>query len=101
MHILQTNLTFKVNKMKKLISTSIAAIALSLSVNSVMASEFTDDINNLKASITAIEKQLDTMDVNYSKADIDSGLNRTQEYRALEAQYKDLKKEFSNAYTAN
>lgn len=87
--------------MKKLISTSIAAIALSLGVNSVMASDFTDDVNDLKASITAIEKQLDSMDVNYSKSDIDSGLNRTQELRALEVQYKGLKTEFNNAYTAN
>jgi hypothetical protein len=87
--------------MKKLISTSITAIALSLGVNSVMASDFTDDVNDLKASITAIEKQLDLMEVNYSKSDIDSGLNRTQEYRALEAQYKNLKTEFSNAYIIN
>ena len=87
--------------MKKLISTSITAISLSLGVNSVMASDFTDDVNDLKASITAIEKQLDLMEVNYSKSDIDSGLNRTQEYRELEAQYKNLKTEFSNAYIIN
>ena len=87
--------------MKKIISTSIAAIALSLGVNSAIASDFTDDVNNLKASITAIEKQLDTMDVDYNKTDIDSGLNRTQELRALEAQYKGLKTDFNNAYYAN
>ncbi len=87
--------------MKKLISTSIAAIALSMGVNSAMASDFTDDVNDLKASITAIEKQLDSMDVDYNKTDLESGLNRTQELRALEAQYKGLKTEFSNAYTAN
>jgi hypothetical protein len=87
--------------MKKLISTSIAAIVLSMGVNSVMASDFTDDINDLKASITAIEKQLDSMDVDYNKTDLASGLNRTQELRALEAQYKGLKTEFSNAYSAN
>ena len=87
--------------MKKIISTSIAAIALSLGVNSAIASDFTDDVNNLKASITAIEKQLDTMDVDYNKTDIDSGLNRTQELRALEAQYKGLKTDFNNVYYAN
>lgn len=87
--------------MKKLITTSIAAIALSMSVNSAMASDFTDDVNDLKASITAIEKQLDSMDVDYNKTDLESGLNRTQELRALEAQYKGLKTEFSNAYTAS
>ena len=86
--------------MKKIISTSIAAIALIMGVNSVMASEFTDDINNLKASITAIEKQLDSMDVNYNKTNLDSGLNRTQELRALEVQYKELKNDFNQAYTA-
>lgn len=86
--------------MKKIISTSIAAIALTMGVNSVMASEFTDDINNLKASITAIEKQLDSMDVNYNKTNLDSGLNRTQELRALEVQYKELKNDFNQAYTA-
>lgn len=86
--------------MKKIISTSVAAIALTMGVNSVMASEFTDDINNLKASITAIEKQLDSMDVNYNKTNLDSGLNRTQELRALEVQYKELKNDFNQAYTA-
>ena len=89
-----------VKKMKKIISTSIAAIALTMGMNSVIASEFTDDINGLKASITAIEKQLNSMDVNYNKTNLDSGLNRTQELRALEVQYKELKSEFNQAYTA-
>ncbi|WP_438463568.1 hypothetical protein [Marinomonas sp. PE14-40] len=87
--------------MKNIFSTTITAIALSMGVNSAIASDFSDDVNDLKASITAIEKQLDSMDVNYSKTSLDTGLNRTQELRALEAQYKDLKTEFSNAYTAN
>jgi hypothetical protein len=87
--------------MKKIISTSIAAIALSMGVNSAIASEFTDDVNNLKASISAIENQLDSMDVDYNKVSVEGGLNRTQELRALEAQYKDLKTEFNNAYVAN
>jgi hypothetical protein len=87
--------------MKNIFSTTIAAIALSMGVNSAIASDFSDDVNDLKASITAIEKQLDSMDVNYSKTSLDTGLNRTQELRALEAQYKDLKTEFRNAYTAN
>ena len=86
--------------MKKLISTSIAAIALSMGVNSVMASDFTDDVNDLKARITAIENQLDSMDVDYNKVSLEAGLNRTQELRALEAQYKELKTEFNTAYSA-
>ena len=87
--------------MKKLISTSIAAIALSFGVNSVMASDFSDDLDDVRAGITAIEKQLDSMDVDYGKTEIDAGLNRTQELRALEAQYDSLKADFQNAYSAN
>ena len=86
--------------MKKLIPASLAAVALTMGVNSAMASDFTDDVNGLKASITAIEKQLDSMDVDYNKVSVEGGLNRTQELRALEAQYKDLKAEFNAAYTA-
>jgi hypothetical protein len=86
--------------MKKLISTSITAIALSMGVNSAIASDFTDDVNDLKASITAIENQLDSMDVDYNKVSLEAGLNRTQELRALEAQYKELKSEFNTAYSA-
>ncbi|OUR66521.1 hypothetical protein A9Q77_11235 [Marinomonas sp. 42_23_T18] len=86
--------------MKKIISTSIAAIALSMGVNSAIASDFTDDVNDLKASITAIENQLDSMDVDYNKVSVVGGLNRTQELRALEAQYKDLKTEFNTAHSA-
>ena len=85
--------------MKKLISTSIAAIALSMGVNSAIASDFTDDVNDLKASITAIENQLDSMDVDYNKVSLEAGLNRTQELIALEAQYKELKSEFNTAYS--
>jgi archaellum component FlaC len=87
--------------MKKLITTSITTLALSLGVSSVMAADFSDDLDGVKSSIAAIEKQLDSMDVSYNKVEIDSGLNRTQELRALESQYKDLKTEFNNAYTAN
>ena len=87
--------------MKKIISSTLAVVGLGLAANAVVAGDFTDDINGLKASISAIENQLDTMGVDYNKADIDLGLNRTQELRALETQYKDLKNEFHNAYTAN
>jgi hypothetical protein len=86
--------------MKKIISSTLAVVALGLSANSVMASDFTDDVNDLKASITAIENQLDSMDVDYNKVSVKGGLNRTQELRALEAQYKDLKAEFNTAYSA-
>jgi hypothetical protein len=87
--------------MKNIIPAALTALALSMGVNSAVASDFTDDINDLKASITAIQNQLDSMDVNYSKTEIDTGLNRTQELRALEAQYGSLKADFSNAYSAN
>ncbi|WP_438463567.1 hypothetical protein [Marinomonas sp. PE14-40] len=87
--------------MKKIIMTSISTLALSLGVSSVMAADFSDDLDGFKSSIAAIENQLDSMDVSYNKVEIDSGLNRTQELRALESQYKGLKAEFNNAYTAN
>ena len=87
--------------MKKIISSTLAVVALGVSANSVMAGDFSDDVNGLKASITAIENQLDSMDVDYNKVSVEGGLNRTQELRALEAQYKDLKAEFNTAYAAN
>jgi len=86
--------------MKKIISSTLAVVALGLAANSVMASDFTDDVNDLKASITAIENQLDSMDVDYNKVSVEGGLNRTQELRSLEAQYKDLKTEFNIAHSA-
>lgn len=87
--------------MKKIISSGLAVVVFSIAANNVMASDFTDDINDLKSSITAIEKQLDSMDVNYNKVSLETGLNRTQELRALEAQYKGLKSDFNNAYFVN
>jgi len=87
--------------MKKIIPATLAAFALSMGVNSALASDFTDDVNDLKASITAIQNQLDSMDVSYNTSEIATGLNRTQELRALEAQYGSLKADFSNAYSAN
>ena len=87
--------------MKKIIPATLAALALSMGVNSAIASDFTDDVNDLKASITAIQNQLDSMDVSYNTSEIETGLNRTQELRALEAQYGGLKADFSNAYSAN
>jgi len=87
--------------MKKLIPATFAALALSMGINSALASDFTDDVNDLKASITAIQNQLDSMDVSYNTSEIETGLNRTQELRALEAQYGGLKADFSNAYSAN
>ncbi len=87
--------------MKKIIPATLAALALSMGVNSAIASDFTDDVNDLKASITAIQNQLDSMDVNYNTSEIETGLNRTQELRALEAQYGNLKASFHDAYSAN
>lgn len=87
--------------MKKLIPASLTAIVLAMGLNTAIAGDFSDDYDDIKASITAIEKQLDSMDVNYSKTEIDTGLNRTQELRALEAKYDGLKADFNSAYSAN
>jgi len=87
--------------MNKIISTSLASLVLSLGVSAVSASDFTDDVNDMKASITALENQLESMDVEFNSQDIEPGLNRTQNLRALEAKYKSLKTVFSHNYVAN
>jgi hypothetical protein len=90
-----------VDDMKTLITTTVTAIALGLGAASVSANDFSDDLDGVKSSIAAIEKQLDSMDVNYNKNEIDKGLNRTQELRALEAKYDSLKTIFQNNHVAN
>lgn len=87
--------------MKKLLSTSLAALVLSLGVSAVSASDFTDDVNDMKASIKALENQLESMDVDFNSQAIEPGLNRTQNLRALEAKYESLQTVFSQNYVAN
>jgi TolA-binding protein len=87
--------------MKKLLPASLTALVLALGVGSVSATEFTDDLNDLKASITALENQLTSMDVNFDSQDIESGLNRTQKLRALESKYESLQTVFSNNYVSH
>ena len=87
--------------MKKLLPASLTALVLALGVGSVSATEFTDDLNDLKASITALENQLTSMDVNFDSQNIESGLNRTQKLRALESKYESLQTVFSNNYVSH
>ena len=87
--------------MKKYVPVGFSSLILAFSVSSVIASDFTDDINDTRASINAIEKQLISMDVNFESESIDSGLNRTQTLRALEAKYDSLQTIFQNNHVAN
>ena len=76
--------------MKKLISSTLAVIALGVSANSVVASDYSDEVTDIKRSVSAIEKQLMNLDVQYNNVEIESGLNRSQEVKALEAKYNYL-----------
>ena len=87
--------------MKKIIATTFAVTALSMAATSALATDYADEVEDIQLSVSALENQLDSMGVDYNSSDIESGLNRSQQVKALEAQYKDLKTEFSNAYTAN
>ena len=87
--------------MNKYVPVGFSSLILAFGVSSVIASDFTDDINDTRASINAIEKQLISMDVNFESESIDSGLNRTQTLRALEAKYDSLQAIFQNNHVAN
>ncbi|WP_438463569.1 hypothetical protein [Marinomonas sp. PE14-40] len=87
--------------MKTLITTTVTAIALGLGATSISANDFSDDLDGVRSSIAAIERQLDSMDVNYNKTEINTGLNRTQELRALEAKYDSLQAIFQNNHVEN
>ena len=76
--------------MKKIISSTLAVMALSVAANSVVASDYSDEVTDIKRSVSAIEKQLMNLDVHYNNFEIDSGLNRSQEVKALEAKYNHL-----------
>ena len=76
--------------MKKIISSTLAVVALGVAANSVVASDYSDEVTDIKRSVSAIEKQLINLDVQYNNVEIESGLNRSQEVKALEAKYNYL-----------
>ena len=76
--------------MKKIISSTLAVVALGVAANGVVASDYSDEVTDIKRSVSAIEKQLMNLDVQYNNVEIESGLNRSQEVKALEAKYNYL-----------
>ena len=76
--------------MKKIISSTLAVVALGVAANGVVASDYSDEVTDIKRSVSAIEKQLINLDVQYNNVEIESGLNRSQEVKALEAKYNYL-----------
>ena len=76
--------------MKKIISSTLAVVALGVAANSVVASDYSDEVTDIKRSVSAIEKQLINLDVQYNNVEIESGLNRSQEVKALEVKYNYL-----------
>jgi hypothetical protein len=84
-------------KMKKITSSLLAIAALSAVTTSALASDYSDQVRDIKISVSALENQLKSMDVEYHTVEIESGLNRSQEVRALEAKYSSLQDQFNNA----
>ena len=76
--------------MKKIISSTLAVVALGVAANGVVASDYSDEVTDIKRSVSAIEKQLMNLDVQYNNFEIESGLNRSQEVKALETKYNYL-----------
>jgi hypothetical protein len=87
--------------MNKTIATILAATALSTAASSVLASDYSDEVKDIKISVSALERQLETMGVDYNTTSIESGLNRAQEVKALEGRYSELQAQFNNAHFAN
>ena len=87
--------------MKKLISSTLAVMALSVAANSVVASDYSDSVEDIRLSVTALERQLESMDIDFKNARIESGLNRAQEVKALESRYSELQTQFNNAHYSN
>lgn len=87
--------------MKKLISTTLAVTALSVAATSALASDYSDKVEGIRLSVSALENQLDSMGVDYNDTNIDAGLNRSQQVKALEAKYDSLYRIFENNYVAN
>ncbi|EAQ67366.1 hypothetical protein MED121_15604 [Marinomonas sp. MED121] len=73
--------------MNKIISSTLAIVALGVSANSAIASDYADEVRDAERSVAAIEKHLDSLNVQYNTIEIGNGLNRSQEVRALEAKY--------------
>lgn len=78
--------------MKKIISSTLAVMALGLAANSVVASDYSDEVKDIKLSVSALESHLNSIDVQYNSIEIESGLNRSQEVKALEEKYSSLQK---------
>jgi hypothetical protein len=87
--------------MKKLIATTFAVTALSIASTSALATDYADEVEDIRLSVSAIEAQLDSMGVDYSSKDIESGLNRSQQVKALEEKYDSLHTMFQNNYLVN
>ncbi|EAQ67368.1 hypothetical protein MED121_15614 [Marinomonas sp. MED121] len=73
--------------MKKIIYPALALLTFGLATNNVLASDYADEVRDAERSVTAIEKHLDSLNIQYNSIEIESGLNRSQEVRALEAKY--------------
>jgi hypothetical protein len=78
-------------KMKKIISSTLAVVAFGLAANSVVASDYADEVKDIQRSVSAIQKQLDLQDVQYNEIKIENGLNRSQKVKALEFKYDYLR----------
>jgi xanthine dehydrogenase iron-sulfur cluster and FAD-binding subunit A len=87
--------------MNKIISSTLALVALGVSANSVIASDYADEVEDIRLSVSALERQLEVMDVDYNLIEIKAGLNRSQEVKALESKYSSLQEIFNNVHNAN
>ena len=87
--------------MKKIIATTFAVTALSMAATSALATDYADEVEDIRLSVSALENQLDSMGVDYNSSDIESGLNRSQQVKALEAKYDSLQTIFQNNHVAN
>lgn len=83
--------------MNKLLTSILAVTALSTITTSALASDYSDEVKDIKISVSALESQLNSMDVQYNSIEIESGLNRSQEVKALETKYSFLQDQFNNA----
>ncbi|EAQ67364.1 hypothetical protein MED121_15594 [Marinomonas sp. MED121] len=86
--------------MKKIVFSSFTIAAISLTTTLALASDYADEVKDIERSISAIEKQLDSMDVNYNSNNLEFGLNRSQKVRELESKYESLQTIFNNNYVA-
>ncbi|KJZ13538.1 hypothetical protein TW85_12560 [Marinomonas sp. S3726] len=87
--------------MKNIIATTFAVTALSMAATSALATDYADEVEDIRISVSALENQLDSMGVDYNSSGIESGLNRSQQVKALEAKYDSLQTIFQNNHVAN